>query len=514
VNTWNLTITILCLVLGTLMIRREFRRINQHWLWARCIASLLAIVGLGGMGFKFINPGPEKKGSSAVKKTTQSGSKQNKAGFLSVHWESVLKTGQPLHVQGRYKNSNADSVAITLNGFNTMLDSVLVPPGMDRLFTLNSIPKQMGKAVYQLVVNDRNNILETEPVPVVIQRPDSLNLLILSSYPDFENKFLDQWLTNNHIEVVQRTRISRDRFEKKFLNRQPIEFNRISDTLLKQFDLLISDPTSLGSLSSVEQLSIRHQVNENGMGLLVRTDSVRKKKTFYDEMFPGYRFSAKTIQQRTLYTTDSNRGMIYPGNQDLVGIRSLPGTQPLVRDKDGRVLVSSQLEGIGKISFTTLNNTFEWSLAGKMADYGAFWTYLIHKTAKPKKEPLRLWSTEKFPQKDQPVHFTIETLGDHPLEPGVGKEPFYLREQKNLLNEWEGLFWPEQTGWQPAVHAADQYVEWYVYDPKDWSGFSVMEKEDLPVNGESDKKNNALYFLLFFMSGWSFLWIERKLSLI
>lgn len=513
-SSWNLFATIACALMGILMLVRELRRRDRRRMALRCLASLLAIVGLCGMGLKIKKPPTPESGLASGEIIVNDSAGEKQHAFTEIHWQQELKSGQPLIVEGRYVNTNGTPVTICLHEFNTTLDSIHINNGEAGIFHFNAIPRQRGKALFQISVKDKNKILETEPLPVVIKQPDSLNLVILSSYPDFENKFLDQWLSKNHVGVAQRTRISRDRYEKNFINRQPVEMNRITEELLRPFDLMICDVAAFSSLSAAEQNSIRHQVIESGMGLMIRIDSVRDKKTFYDEWFPAYRFSAKTAVQRTLYTTDSLNGMVYPGNQDLTGIRHRPGNQPLVQNREGLILVSSRLEGNGKIIFSTLNNTYNWSLDGKMQTYGAFWTYLIHQSARKQAPVLKLWPLEKFPRKNQPVHFRIQTHGERLPEPIVNREPFYLMQDKNISNEWEGIYWPKQTGWQPAVHLADHYFEWYVYEAKDWPEFISVGERKSASQSENERNSNIFYFLLFFMSGWTFLWVERKLSLI
>ncbi len=125
---------------------------------------------------------------------------------------------------------------------------------------------------------------------------------------------------------MQRTRISQHKYEKIFLNRSSFDFNQITDSLLSQFDLLICDLASLASLSPAEQSAVRHQLSQNGMGLMIRTDTIPDKKGYYVDQFPCYSFKAKTNSPRLLYTTDSLRNLSYPdaggGDWNTISIRN------------------------------------------------------------------------------------------------------------------------------------------------------------------------------------------------
>jgi hypothetical protein len=512
---WNLTISVLCVLAATFLCWQERRRRNRSRFGLRCIASVLTVTGLWGMGFQIKNPAKGDKASDADSLATQTRlSPKKERGFLDIHWRERLYSGQPLIIQGRFLNNNPREITIRLNAFGISLDSVNCPSGKEQTFTLQTIPKQTGKSVYQIVVSQEKNVLESEPLPFAVQPQSVLNMLILSSYPDFENKFLDRWLNENHMAVARRTRISRDRFEKTFINRPPIEFNRLNDSLLQQFDWIMCDASAFASLSDAEQISVRRQVNENGMGLMIRVDTVLKKKMFFDQTFPCHHFSAKANEQLRLLIHDSSKSVLFSENKDGTEIRFQPGTQPLIKDNEGRVRVSSQLYGRGKIACTTLANTFQWSLGGKELDYGWFWTYLIQKTAKHKPDFLQAWVEEPFPVKDRPIHITLDAATVDPPQPKMGTIPFYLRQQKNLLSLWNGIYWPRQSGWQPALHAGNRYKEWYVFEAKDWAPFTTQEIQKSTERKTYKGKGDLLFFFIIFMSGWCFLWLERKLSLI
>ena len=512
-NNWNLLIIIGCSLLGIILTQREFSRRNKHWRLVRCIATILAVFGLGGMVFQIKNSSG-KRSPAEIKKGGDSLSSARKKGFPDIHWKTTLKSGQPLVIEGRYVNPDQGAKTLLLSGFDARLDSVNIPSGTTSSFRLRSIPKQTGKAIFQLQVIQGGQVLETEPIPVVVEPQDPLKVLMLASYPDFENKFLSQWLTGNHMQVVQRTRISQHKYEKIFLNRPSFDFSQLTDTLLSQFDLLICDLASLASISSTEQSAVRHQLSQNGMGLMIRADTVPDKKVYYTDPFPCYMFKPKNNSPRLLYTTDSLRNLSYPDAADAIGIRFQSGTQPLVFEKGGHIRVSSLMEGRGRICFTTIHNSYEWSLSGKAADYGYYWTSLIQKTARQKKEKFQWRTTEKFPRPHQPIHFYFETDEGRMPVVTIGTDSLFLQQHKNFSSLWEGEYWPRQPGWQPAVHADKRYGEWYVFEENDWPLFSTSLYTELPENPETDKSRNALIFCIFFMSGWCFLWLERKFFLI
>jgi hypothetical protein len=78
-------------------------------------------------------------------------------------WNRNIEKGKELLIQGLYK-SKASSVVLVLNGFNTILDSLLFRQKCRKAsFRLHTIPKQNGKAVYTLSVLQGKDTLEKEP---------------------------------------------------------------------------------------------------------------------------------------------------------------------------------------------------------------------------------------------------------------------------------------------------------------------------------------------------------------
>jgi hypothetical protein len=129
-------------------------------------------------------------------------------GMGSVNWKQQLRKGEVLYVQGTFVNVEASPVTLLLNGFNSIVDSVVIPAQQTKPFLLRTIPKQNGKAVFPIVALRGKDTLEKEPVPVEIVQSNGLKIMILAASPDFENKFLKDWLSQNGYTVVSKTNIS------------------------------------------------------------------------------------------------------------------------------------------------------------------------------------------------------------------------------------------------------------------------------------------------------------------
>jgi hypothetical protein len=64
---------------------------------------------------------------------------------------------------------------------------------------------------------------------------------MLAASPDFENRFVKDWLSQNGYTVVAKTAISTNKFDKTFLNAGSVSLDRVTSGLLDSFDVLLSD---------------------------------------------------------------------------------------------------------------------------------------------------------------------------------------------------------------------------------------------------------------------------------
>ena len=138
------------------------------------------------------------------------------SGLQSIHWNKTIKSGEQLVLSGNYLNSSNKPVKLILNGLGTNLDSLNIPAGKSENFQLKTIPKHLDKAVYTLIgITEKDSILN-EKIPVFVESQASLKVLILSSSPDFENKFLKNWLFENQYAIAVRSAISKNKFRTEF----------------------------------------------------------------------------------------------------------------------------------------------------------------------------------------------------------------------------------------------------------------------------------------------------------
>ncbi|MEO5998921.1 MAG: hypothetical protein ABIN89_19300 [Chitinophagaceae bacterium] len=449
------------------------------------------------------------------------------AGLVAINWSTFLKAGELLLIRGSFNNVRPAPVKLILNGLHTNLDSLVIPAGKQQTFELRTHPKQRGRAVYTLLALAGKDTVESENIPVEVDSISTIKILILAASPDFENKFLKNWLFKNGYQLVIRTAISRDKYQKEYLNSNEVKVNRVTHLLLDKFDVVIADAEELAALSREELASIRSRVEEHGLGLIVKADSFAAPGAFYAKPFPVFH-STGNIRKRLVlhWRSDSSSTPASGGNAPAL-IRKLPGTQPLVSDEMSRIYCSSSLYGLGKLVVTTLNNTFSWQLAGNDSAYHSLWSMILQKAAPPGGSKQNWLIEPALPRLNEPVQITLRSK--IPVKPQVNleKSNIYFQQNPWLPLEWTGNFWPTRAGWQNIQTENGQNLSLYVYENTDWKSIYAYEKYKLtkkyaheklqeikiaePVKEKYDQLPlPKIYFYLIILVGTAYLWGEKK----
>ncbi|MES2268318.1 MAG: hypothetical protein V4520_16265 [Bacteroidota bacterium] len=433
-------------------------------------------------------------------------------GVSNVSWNGHLKAGEPLHVQGIYNNASAQKAKLVLTGLNTGLDSVMLPANTQTAFNLITVPKTTGKMVFHLSADTATQ----GSILVQISPVKPLKVLMLSASPDFESKFLKNWLTQNGYSVALRSAISKGKFNSEYVNIAQFNLDKLSAQTFDKFDVVIGDLSVLNGLSPAESGALKQAVTDNGLGLIVRADSTAKtswlQKQFPVDVVAGKEPAAAMV----VINGKSSMGKLGYGQANITYTN---GTRPLVKTAQGKVLASSTISGSGRVVFTTLNNTFSWMLSGDKADYTALWSALITKVAR----------------KDDAVEDEVEFLSPpytgHPaqLQFAQGKaslvtinnETIAPAQNPNVPFEYAVQYWPEAAGWQTIGGK-----NWYAFAESDWRAaqaankLSVTEKyaKSHEISGNVTKQIQQkvridvpkIYFYILLLAACTFLWVETK----
>ena len=443
----------------------------------------------------------------------------------TARWTQTVATGQPLRVQGQYYNSSSTPVTLVLSAFNTTVDSTVLTEKGDQDFQLSCTPKHVGRAVYALLVLSGKDTLENDPVPVDVRTPVPLSILVLASSPDFENKFLKNWLTENQYRFAVRTAISTNKFEKQFVNLQPLPVETLGSALLEKFDLVIADASQLSSMPATNLNALKNAIGEMGLGLIVRSDTAGGTSAFYSASFPLVQLRDSIRRSASLRLSEQERPLSPLHIDQPVFIRESPEAKILVRDQQMHSLAAGKLFGSGKIVFSTISNTYSWKLAGIDNDYDAYWSFLIRNAAKKIVTKSSWRITPAFPRINEETELALRSGEDRIPEIRVGESRLYPQQEAEFPYQWKARYWPVRQGWQPVLaNGVSSFI--YVYSQSDWPGIKaagtlqatkeyeltkgVSSSPSAVVDTRETEPVPKIYFFLAFLFSAGFLWFEKK----
>jgi hypothetical protein len=446
--------------------------------------------------------------------------------FNSITWNRQLNTGDKLVIQGSFNNKEHGQLDIILKGFDTILDSLRIPGDQLSTFQLQTIPKQNGRAVYTLLVMEGRDTLQKEKIPFETISASPIKILMMASSPDFENKFLKNWLFTNDYGVAIKTAVSRNKFNTEYLNLQGIKADRINNALLNNFDLVIGDATALRMLSGIELNSLRTAVQQEGLGLIIKVDSITSPALFFNAPFRYMQSGSMNKQLLHLHGEDTSAAMPVLTSTRPIFIGHTEQLRPVMKDKEGRLFSAAAASGNGMLLSTTISNTYNWVLSGDTMAYRRYWSDLISEASKARKIP-QLYSVYPLINiTDMAATLMVESGDTLPFRATVNRSLIPMNQQFILPFQWTGTYWPRKSGWQSISSENNQIAYWYSFDKTDWKELRAVNRiasNKLKSLASPASQINAaityangfqryskIYIIVIFIICCIYLWIEEK----
>lgn len=445
----------------------------------------------------------------------------------SVYWKPLLNPGEPLFVQGKYDNNSANEIKISLQGFGETFDSLVVPAHSQKYFSLTTLPKHAGKAVYSLLALSGKDTLQNDPIPLDIQSIIPLKILMFSSSPDFEKTFLKNKLAQAGYEIASSSVISKDRKSKLFINMPSSIPDFLSSSEIEKFDVIITDDEAISQMSASQTARLRTAIEEKGMGLVVKISNSKNNSSFYSRFFPLYSLKQDKKPIIIIRSSTGDNNSYKLKIEEPVCFREENGTQPLLKDDQSNIYASNITYGRGRIVATTLNNTYTMGLAGDLNSWQSLWSLLINKAAK-KITPVESWQiTPTMPFVNEPLMITLKNNAGI-SQAIVGDSKVYLQKDSLFTYKSEGIYWPVEKGWQFLVQQNGKIKAWYAFESNDWEKLRDYQKQKdtkdyllkqtpvffQPSTGQTGSWTShlKLYLVILFFICCTTLWIEQKLG--
>ncbi len=444
------------------------------------------------------------------------------SGVISASWQNKIKETENLNVQGVYNNISDEDIKLKLFGLGANLDSIIVKANSKSNFSFNNQPKLAGKAIYKLIGLKGKDTLTADPIPFEVEGKQPIQILILASFPDFEYKFLKNWLYEKQYQVIFRSQISRDKFSSDFLNTKAVNVSSINQALLKQTEVLLIDEDEMSAISVGEKTAINAAVS-NGMGLIIRVTNAKPNTN--SPKYGRYEVSGAAATAISIDGVDKDIKLSELPFPQTLFLETTPSEQSLFRSVAGKSVVNIQLDGMGKILINSLASTYQWVLAGKQTDYALFWSTLFSKASRKEYRGESFEFSPQFLNIGSNASLLVNLSGSK--VPSLAFNDIKLNPKQNieLPFKWEATFWPTITGWNNlTINGLAEHV--FVYQPYDWLTLKNTIKINLNIDFSTHQlhKRSALkltteevtqeiskwwFYIIFLLAG-AYLWYEQR----
>jgi len=443
------------------------------------------------------------------------------SGIIACHWKDQLKEGETLIVQGQYRNTSLKIVDLKLIGFGKTLDSAKISANAMFQFSLQHQLRQKGQALLKLVALQGKDTLNQEDIPVQTLAKNALKVVVLGSSPSFEYNFLKRWLYENQYALALRNRISKDKYNIEFLNRNSTEINRLNIQSLQKEDVLLIDQQEFENITAPEKQAIKQAVAQ-GLGLVILV----QESISTEPWIKSLNLIASKKQEKInplLLNQQQIKLAVLPEQVPLL-IGSASDQQALV--SDGPLAVAIQkLYGKGKMVASTLPNTYQWNLMGHQQNYSLYWSTLFEAASRSAVPKYSLQIKSDVPKTMNRINFSLATPTS--AIPAIHNGQQTLSSKQNMLfdNRWQFQYWPTNSGWK-SLTIDGQQQHFFVFGKEKWQALNANQRLEyntayalshpssnhLPETTLVIKKTiSKWWFFIAFAFASGFLWLESRL---
>lgn len=396
-------------------------------------------------------------------------------------------------------------------------DSVIFKKAGEQAFTFKIRHKQTGQILYKVKITTTLHE-ETYTLPLKVKDFEKLEVLMLQMAPSFEIRQLKNFLADQGHGIQVRSQLSKSNFSYEKVNTSLNQISSLTDGVLKNYDLLIIENSTLEQLSKNETEAMRKATNA-GLGILLLMDQPESKNSLAQIFLD---FNLKKDDKDTVHLSLDGSAKKHILKKLNFNITTQPDIFPLLQHGDN-VLAAYRHEGFGKITLQLLNETYSLRLAGDSVAYAGLWSNVISKSSRTKVKNTEITLADDFPYfTGLALRVNIITTEEKPLLYYEG-QTIPLTENVLIDQYWSATLRPQKTGWN-TIHLNDSTpFTFFVAEPHEWSALRRQQQINLHQVEELNqtKADNdriaqyetipRYYFYITFLLSMGFLWLAPKL---
>jgi hypothetical protein len=397
------------------------------------------------------------------------------------------------------------------------IDSIVSDQTGEQPFTFLALNKQAGNLLYTLkTITSLPE--ETFSIPLKVSQPEKLEVLMLQQAPSFEMRQLKNFLTSQGHGIQVRSQLSKSNFSYEKVNTDKKQISNITDDILKDYDLLILENSTLEQLSRIESEAIA-KATDAGLGILLLMDQPANKNKSAKSLT---NFSLTKDERDTVHLAldSSTKKFVIKKQRQIISPK--PDIIPVLVNSE-KIFAAYRYQRFGKVAVQLLNETYQLRLAGDSTAYANIWSDLITLTSRQKLTNTDITITDEFPYNPKkPLQVRVITNEERPMLYYEGKiAP--LIEDVLIDNLWSATIRPQKTGWNSVQLNDSAQYDLYVSGNEEWSALKQHQQMNLH-HTETIKSNYSNHgkvsryedipsylFYLSFLLSMAFLWLAPKI---
>ncbi len=437
-------------------------------------------------------------------------------GIIQLKYSKENKTGEYLTVTGKYKRDAKSAKLVLQNDFGEGLDSVALNNDTAQSFKLEAPIKAEGSFVFELLEKDSlGALINRHQVPFEAQAPKLLKVLIMNSAPNFETKYLKNYLADMGHAVTYRTQLTQERYKFEYLNTKATPIYTLRENNLANYNLLIIDANSIQRLSRNGRSAIENTIKNKGLGVFIQPESSMFKSA---KRHLGFQFRRDGVSKIVINEFLNRKVNKFPFQFIDAG------ELEVVHENSNVILAAYKRVRNGRIGTSLIQNTYQWQLEGKTQEYRKFWKNIINALSR-RESNKTIWKfANAIPQINEPLEFQLNTQTKPVNLQNLDGHTIALKRNVDLLHLWSGKIYPSNFGWN-ELHLQDddtpQKKSYFVFDSISWKSVREYNKKQRnqwhfskEVKGSKFTTKIAIeriWFFIIAILGLGYLWLQPKL---
>lgn len=432
-------------------------------------------------------------------------------------------------VNGSVKNDTEKSQYLVFEAIGNSKDSIQIAPDSIQDFTFVYTPKQAGFFLNELVLKDSlSQIIEAEKLPIIVEDNESLSIIQLNAFPNFESNSLKNWLKEKGHSILLRSNISKDKYRYDFINQKRFDWSQLTNSLLQKNDLLILDTQSFRQLSDKEKQRLKIAI-KNGLSILTWSNQLDDLENLIaqESLFKSLKLQRnKSLESLVSLKNQKVKVATFPAH-----IQQRNTIKPILEDTYGNSLVAFDRLELGKVGISLLSETYPFILEGKTSTYDLLWTQILNAFTE-KNIQRNVWSASQSPLifPNTPTLLQLNTSENKPFGQVFFEDSLVsdvsLKQDAFISSKWSGNFWFNRSGWhQLSTEKNTLKQPFYVFSEDDWKSLKIGRQIEQMQAWHQDQKNrrfeniNAFVYSLIPLYWWyglfllsvGLLWLVEKI---